>query len=153
MSYCPLVGITGMGGQLMHNCYNILPQKENLRYYSVNFSQKHCFISNITNKNSKIRIKIYKRYKATYISAFCMQTTAHANLCNSPPERSSTFRSFRWVKSTKNIEEALCSMLKFYFTSSWQNVYCTSFWVWMMSQLKTALTQNVNMKITKKFSH
>lgn len=115
------------------NCYNILSQKENLKYYSVNFSQKHCFISSITNKNSKIRIKIYKRYKATYISAFCMQTTAHANLCNSPPERSSTFRSFRWVKSTKNI--ALCSMLKFYFTSSWQNVYYTSFWVWMMSQL------------------
>lgn len=47
---------------------------------------------------------MYKRYKVTYMSAFCMQTTAQANLCNSPPERSSTFRSFRWVRSTKNID-------------------------------------------------
>ena len=32
-----------------------------------------------------------------------MQTTAQANLCNSPPERSSTLRSFRWVKSVRGI--------------------------------------------------
>lgn len=41
------------------------------------------------------KIKIHKKCKVTYISAFCMQTTAQANLCNSPPERSSTFRSLR----------------------------------------------------------
>ena len=35
----------------------------------------------------------------TYISAFCMQTIAQANLCNSPPDRSSTFLSLTCIKS------------------------------------------------------
>lgn len=36
-----------------------------------------------------------------HMSACWMQTTAQANLCSSPPERSSTFLSRRWVRSAR----------------------------------------------------
>lgn len=66
-----------------------------------------------------------------------MQTTAQANLCNSPPERSSTFRSLRWVKSTKNNQKHCVQCYKFCFTSSGQNAHCMSIlWVWMIVNLK-----------------
>ena len=35
-----------------------------------------------------------------YMSALCMQTMAIANLCNSPPDKSSTLRSLTFNKST-----------------------------------------------------
>lgn len=37
-----------------------------------------------------------------YMSALWMQTTAQANLCSSPPDKSSTFLSRRWLRSEQH---------------------------------------------------
>lgn len=50
----------------------------------------------------------------TYTSAFCTHTTAQANLCNSPPDSSSTFRSSTCSSSNSLQYRALLSESSFF---------------------------------------
>ena len=45
--------------------------------------------------------RLIDRRSSPHMSALWMQTTAQANLCSSPPDRSSTFLSRRWLRSAR----------------------------------------------------
>ena len=92
----------------------------------------------------------------TYISAFCMHTTAQANLCSSPPLRSSTFlsRTFWRSKSSQILSWIFSS--SFLSSMAWTVPFTargiwSTYWGLMHAYMKVQWTKNS--KILCMFRH
>lgn len=76
----------------------------------------------------------------TYMSAFWMHTMAIANLCNSPPDKSSTFLSLTFRRS-----ERINSSIK-HLSSGKQTFLSIVQWVSFVTYISTSSIKNVNSK-------